>query len=51
MYSLNASALWLLLKDKIKKLSKIHLFDSSSDRMVIKFAIIYASFLSLNEAK
>lgn len=51
MYSLNISALWQLLKDKIKKLSKIQLFDSGSDKMVIKFAIIFASFLALNDAK
>jgi hypothetical protein len=51
MYSVNASALWLLLRDKIKKLRQLQLFEGSADKIVIKFATTYASYLALNEAK
>lgn len=51
IYSVNASALWLLLRDKIKKLNKLQLFEGSADKIVIKFTTTYASFLALNEAK
>jgi hypothetical protein len=51
MYSVNSSALWMLLRDKIKRLSKLQLFEGSADKIVIKFATTFASFLALNEAK
>lgn len=51
MYSFNCSALWKLLKDKMKKISKIQLLDSSSDKIIIKFVMTFASLLTLNDAK
>lgn len=51
VYSLNISALWLLLKDKLKMFSRARIFERTTDKIIVKFSIIYASVLCLNDAK
>lgn len=50
-YSINSSALWLLLKAKLKKLSHYNLFETSRDRIIFNFIANYASIWALNDAK
>ena len=50
-YSLNASSLWLLLKNKLKKISHLNIFKESNDKIIIKYSLIVGSILALNDGK
>ena len=50
-YSLNANSLWLLLKNKLKKISHLSIFKASNDKIIIKYSTIVGSILALNDSK
>ena len=39
------------LKDKIKRLNKMQIFQNLSDKITVKYILTFASYMSLNEAK